>query len=180
MIRNRQVTAIIPVRGGSKGIPRKNLLPLAGDKSMLVDTLSRVEGLSQEPPTVICNDAHRFIVAEQLRESGGSGGDIILEPVGRNTAPAVAVAAMRALESDPEAILLVLPADHLIQQPEVFREAVRTAEPQARAGRLVTFGVVPPHFRVAFVAAVSFFWVFVLSSVAGSSSSTINYNSRER
>lgn len=119
----------------------KQFLPLASEQSMLVDTLDRVDGLSDELPTVICNEAHRFIVAEQLRASGG--GNIILEPVGRNTAPAVAVAAMRALESDPDAVLLVLPADHLIQRPEAFREAVRTAEPLARSGRLVTFGVVP-------------------------------------
>ena len=121
----------------------KQFLPLAGDQSMLLDTLARVSDLSESPPTVICNDAHRFIVAEQLRESGSVGGEIILEPVGRNTAPAVAVAAMRALATDPEALLLVLPADHMIQRPEVFCEAVRSAGPLAEAGRLVTFGVVP-------------------------------------
>ena len=121
----------------------KQFLPLAGDKPMLVDTLSRVEGLSPAPAMVICNEAHRFIVAEQLRESGCEDGDIVLEPVGRNTAPAVAVAALRALESDPDAVLLVLPADHVVLRPEAFREAVKAALPQAEAGRLVTFGVVP-------------------------------------
>jgi mannose-1-phosphate guanylyltransferase/mannose-6-phosphate isomerase len=121
----------------------KQFLPLAGDNSMLTDTLLRVSGLSAAAPMVVCNEEHRFIVAEQLRAAGCSNGEIILEPVGRNTAPAVAVAALQALETDPDAILLVLPADHLIQRPATFRQVVEAALPQAEAGRLVTFGVVP-------------------------------------
>ena len=120
----------------------KQFLPLAGDHTMLVDTLHRVAGLSEAPPMVICNEDHRFIVAEQLRESGGGAGDIVLEPAGRNTAPAVAVAALRALAEDPDAVLLVLPADHLITDPDGFRATVSGALELAESGRLVTFGVV--------------------------------------
>ncbi len=121
----------------------KQFLPLVGEESMLVDTLRRVEGLSSSAPMVICNEEHRFIVAEQLRELGLPEGEIVLEPIGRNTAPAVAVAAIRALESDADAILLVLPADHIIQDSAAFRAAVDQALPLAETGRLVTFGVIP-------------------------------------
>ncbi len=121
----------------------KQFLPLAGSETMLVDTLHRVAGLADSAPMVICNEEHRFIVAEQLRDSGRGPGDIVLEPAGRNTAPAVAVAALKAVEAEPDAVLLVLPADHLIRDTAAFRAAVKRALPQARAGRLVTFGVVP-------------------------------------
>ena len=121
----------------------KQFLPLAGDQSMLVDTLARLDALSAQPPMVVCNDEHRFIVAEQLREAGIVGAEILLEPCGRNTAPAVAVAALQALKSDPDAVLLVLPADHIIEQPKAFHAAVAGALPLAEQGRLVTFGVVP-------------------------------------
>ncbi len=110
---------------------------------MLVDTLRRVADLDCGEPIVVCNEEHRFIVAEQLREVGVSQGEIVLEPAGRNTAPAVAVAAIKALESDPDAVLLVLPADHLIEDRAAFHAAVELALPQAESGRLVTFGVVP-------------------------------------
>jgi mannose-1-phosphate guanylyltransferase/mannose-6-phosphate isomerase len=121
----------------------KQFLPLAGEQSMLVDTLHRLEALSAEVPMVVCNDEHRFIVAEQLREAGQPTAEILLEPCGRNTAPAVAVAALQALKNDEEAVLLVLPADHLIENPAAFHAAVREALPLAEAGHLVTFGVVP-------------------------------------
>jgi mannose-1-phosphate guanylyltransferase/mannose-6-phosphate isomerase len=121
----------------------KQFLPLAGEQSMLVDTLHRLEALSAQTPMVVCNDEHRFIVAEQLREAGLPTAEIVLEPCGRNTAPAVAVAALQALKTDEDAILLVLPADHLIENPAAFHAAVREALPLAEAGHLVTFGVVP-------------------------------------
>jgi mannose-1-phosphate guanylyltransferase/mannose-6-phosphate isomerase len=121
----------------------KQFLPLAGERSMLGETLHRVAGLAGSRPMVVCNEEHRFIVAEQLRGSEQGQGEILLEPVGRNTAPAVAVAAMRALAEDEDAVLLVLPADHLIDDSEAFRQAVGKAMVQAEAGRLVTFGVVP-------------------------------------
>ena len=128
----------------------KQFLPLAGEDSMLVDTLSRIEGLSSAAPIIICNDDHRFIVAEQLRELGIRDGEILLEPVGRNTAPAVAVAALRALKSDADAMLLVLPADHLVQNVEAFAAAVSAALPLAEAGHLVTFGVVPTRAETGY------------------------------
>jgi len=121
----------------------KQFLPLGGEESMLVDTLRRVAGLSGAAPMVVCNEAHRFIVAEQMRELGITDGEILLEPVGRNTAPAVAVAAIRALASDPAAVLLVLPADHIILNRAAFETAVAGALPLAENGSLVTFGVIP-------------------------------------
>ncbi len=119
----------------------KQFLPLAGENSMLVDTIARVAGVTDSSPLYICNEEHRFIVAEQVHEA--YAGEIVLEPVGRNTAPAAAIAALRALEEDESAMLLVLPADHLIGDTAVFLAAVKIALGQARAGRLVTFGVVP-------------------------------------
>ncbi len=121
----------------------KQFLPLAGEDSMLVDTLNRTQGLEGGAPMLVCNEEHRFIVAEQLRSCGVTDGEIILEPIGRNTAPAVAIAALHALKTDADAILLVLPADHVIVQPKAFADAVRTALPLALNGWLVTFGVVP-------------------------------------
>jgi mannose-1-phosphate guanylyltransferase/mannose-6-phosphate isomerase len=125
----------------------KQLLPLASrDETMLQATVSRLEGLPDlAKPIVVCNEAHRFLVAEQLRSAGVDGAEIVLEPVGRNTAPAIALAAQVAIAdsngSDP--LLLVLPADHVITNAKEFRETVQRALPAARAGYLVTFGVVP-------------------------------------
>ena len=98
----------------------KQFLPLAGDASMLQDTLARTTDLSASAPIVVCNEEHRFMVAEQLRELSIQPEALILEPEGRNTAPAVALAALRALEKDSEAVLLVLPADHLIADVDAF------------------------------------------------------------
>ncbi len=122
----------------------KQFLPLAGEQSMLLQTLARVSGLDAvAEPLVVCNDDHRFMVAEQLRSQGQRASAIVLEPVGRNTAPAVAVAALQALSQDPEAVLLVLPADHVIKDVAAFQAAVAAGLPQAQAGKLVTFGIVP-------------------------------------
>lgn len=121
----------------------KQFLPLAGELSMLQETLRRTAGLQAAQPIVVCNEEHRFMVAEQLRQLGQSPASLILEPEGRNTAPAVALAAIQALAADPDAVLLVLPADHLIQDVEAFVAAVGKALPLATQGRLMTFGVVP-------------------------------------
>lgn len=122
----------------------KQLLPLAGERTLLQDTAARVSDPARfHPLTVIANEAHRFVIGEQLREIGASDPRIVLEPTARNTAPAVAVAALLAIESDPEAIILVMPADHVILEPEAFRAAVATGLDAARAGRLVLFGVQP-------------------------------------
>jgi mannose-1-phosphate guanylyltransferase/mannose-6-phosphate isomerase len=121
----------------------KQFLPLAGEITMLQETLRRTAGLEAAAPLVVCNEEHRFMVAEQLRQLDLQAGALILEPQGRNTAPAVALAALRAVVADPEAILLVLPADHLIRDVDAFVAAVDKALPLAREGRMMTFGVVP-------------------------------------
>ena len=121
----------------------KQFLPLAGELSMLQETLQRTSGLEETAPIVVCNEEHRFMVAEQLRQVDLRASALILEPQGRNTAPAVALAALQATTADPDALLLVLPADHLIQDVGAFVDAVGKAIPLARQGRLMTFGVVP-------------------------------------
>ncbi|WP_353570250.1 mannose-1-phosphate guanylyltransferase/mannose-6-phosphate isomerase [Candidatus Albibeggiatoa sp. nov. BB20] len=124
----------------------KQLLALVGDNTLLQDTSLRLNGLPQlDKPIVVCNEVHRFLVAEQLREINQSAQRIILEPVGRNTAPAVAIAAFQALIYDKEATLLVLPADHVIKNADVFRDAVSAGYLLAQEGDLVTFGIVPSH-----------------------------------
>lgn len=121
----------------------KQFLPFVSEQSLFQETLQRLEGLDSEAPLVICNEAHRFIVAEQLRQNGIHAHSILLEPIGRNTAPAVALAALRAAAQNPEAILLVLPADHVIQNIPAFHQALTIAQQQAETGKLVTFGIVP-------------------------------------
>jgi mannose-1-phosphate guanylyltransferase/mannose-6-phosphate isomerase len=127
----------------SRELHPKQFLPLVGELSMLQETLQRTSGLEEAAPLVVCNEEHRFMVAEQLRQVGLQASALILEPEGRNTAPAVALAALRAVADDPDALLLVLPADHVIQNVRAFVEAVDRAVPLARQGRLMTFGVVP-------------------------------------
>jgi mannose-1-phosphate guanylyltransferase/mannose-6-phosphate isomerase len=131
----------------SRELYPKQLLPLVGHHTMLQETARRVEGIPDVgSPLVVCNESHRFMVAEQLRELGVKPAAIVLEPVGRNTAPAVAVAALVALKGPPDdvdPVLLVLPADHVILDVESFRSAVKDGLAAAEAGQLVTFGVVP-------------------------------------
>jgi len=119
----------------------KQFLPLVSDKTMVQETLLRLKGLLLESPIAVCNQEHRFLMAEQLLEMNAQPESIILEPVGRNTAPALAVAALAA--KDPDAILLVLPADHVISDVAAFQSAVQKAEKLAEADYLVTFGIVP-------------------------------------
>jgi mannose-1-phosphate guanylyltransferase len=127
----------------------KQFLALNGEDTMLQATMKRLESLNIESSVTICNEEHRFFVAEQLREINKLG-SIILEPVGRNTAPAIALAAFVA-EGDP--LLLVLAADHVIQDESAFTQAVTEAIPLAEAGKLVTFGVVPnePHTGYGYI-----------------------------
>ncbi len=112
---------------------------------MLQTTICRLNGVECESPLVICNEQHRFIVAEQLRQLNKLTENIILEPAGRNTAPAIALAALAATRqhTDCDPLMLVLAADHAIANEEAFRDAVRGAMPYADAGKLVTFGIVP-------------------------------------
>ncbi len=122
----------------------KQFLPLLNDKSMLQNTLLRLKGLPDlATAMVICNEDHRFMVAEQLRELSAEPPAIILEPVGRNTAPAIAVAAMQAMADGQDPLLLVLAADHAIRDIPAFHQAIAQAVPAARQGKLVTFGIVP-------------------------------------
>ncbi|MER1969086.1 sugar phosphate nucleotidyltransferase [Castellaniella sp. GW247-6E4] len=121
----------------------KQFLPLAGDQSMMQQALGRLDGLPCRAPMLICNEQHRFLAAEQLRQLGVEGAQILLEPVGRNTAPAIALAALRALDQGEDPLLLVLAADHVIQDVGAFHRAVGQAQVLAAQGRLVTFGIVP-------------------------------------
>ena len=124
----------------SRAAHPKQFLNLYSDDTMLQATFRRLDDLNVESSVTICNEEHRFLVAEQLRQIC-KGGSIILEPVGRNTAPAVALAAL-ALPKDEDPLLLVLPADHVIQDKGAFTKAVMDAIPFAESGKLVTFGIV--------------------------------------
>jgi mannose-1-phosphate guanylyltransferase/mannose-6-phosphate isomerase len=125
----------------SRELHPKQLLPLMGEISLLQETAWRVAAPGLEPPILVSGEAHRFVVAEQMRTIGIRPRTILLEPVARNTAPAIAAAAMLLLKSDPEALMLVCPADHSISNREAFRTAVSTAAEVADQGYLVTFGI---------------------------------------
>jgi mannose-1-phosphate guanylyltransferase len=127
----------------SRQLYPKQFLPLLGVKTLLQQTIERLQGLDCQAPIVVCNEEHRFLAAEQLRQTGIDDGAIILEPVPKNTAPAIALAAHEALRRDEEAMLLVLPADHLIEDTASFHAAVKKALAAAKEGNLVTFGIVP-------------------------------------
>ncbi len=122
----------------------KQFWPLVSEASLLQETCRRTDGLAERDPVVVCNEAHRFFVAEQLQQAGYEKADILLEPVGRNTAPAAAVAAVHlSNENQADPVLLVLPADHAITDLEGFRQALTAGEALAQAGHLVTFGIQP-------------------------------------
>ncbi len=134
----------------SRAARPKQFLPLGGEGSMLQETLRRLSGLECRPPMVVCNAEHRFMVAEQLRGESMAPPEIILEPAGRNTAPAIALAALQVSQHDPQSLLLVLPADHHIVEPIKFCDAVLRAASEAREGRLMTFGVVPTRAETGY------------------------------
>lgn len=123
----------------------KQFLPLiaGGDDTMLQATWKRVAPVAGRRPIVVANNEHRFMAAEQLRETGATVEALLLEPCARNTAPAIAVAALHAIRDGQDALLLVLPSDHVIRDDQAFHEAVRAAAAAADEGRLVTFGIVP-------------------------------------
>ena len=127
----------------SRQLYPKQFLPLTGDRTMLELTVDRLAGMDCAPPIIVCNEDHRFIAAEQLRLSKGSHNGIILEPAGRNTVPAICLAALLAREINPDSTLLILPADHHMGRPEAFVEAVKKASQAAQNGALVTFGITP-------------------------------------
>ncbi len=121
----------------------KQLLALASERSLIQDTALRATGTEFAPALIICNTEHRFLIAEQMREAGVASHQIVLEPVGRNTAPAAAVAALILAQTDPEAAILLMPADHIVQNRDAFLRAVGSAAAAARQDRLVTFGITP-------------------------------------
>jgi len=124
----------------------EQFLKLNGDETMLQTTMKRLEFLNVSSSVTICNEEHRFFVAEQLREIDKLG-SIILEPIGKNTAPAIALAALTA---DDDPLLLVLAADHVIQDQVAFKNAVNDAVPLAESGKLVTFGIVPNNAHTGY------------------------------
>src|SRR3984885_3885591 len=131
----------------SRELHPKQLLALASEQSMLQETVMRLVGLDAAAPLLVCNDAHRFLVAEQLRQLDIKPAAILLEPFGRNTAPAIALAAHAALPlasgtSEPDPVLLVLPADHVIRDIPAFQAAVRKGLAIVHQGGLATFGIV--------------------------------------
>ncbi|WP_255602161.1 mannose-1-phosphate guanylyltransferase/mannose-6-phosphate isomerase [Glacieibacterium megasporae] len=146
-------TLIVPVvlSGGSgtrlwpvsRSLHPKQLLPIAADHSMLQATVARLSGTGYAAPIVVGGEEHRFLIADQLAEHGCVPAAIILEPEGRNTAAAIALAALSALSHDPAAVLLVVPSDHVIADTAAFGRAVETGLAAAKAGHLVTFGIAP-------------------------------------
>jgi mannose-1-phosphate guanylyltransferase / mannose-6-phosphate isomerase len=121
----------------------KQFWPLTTDRSLLQETVLRAHGPGFAPPIIVCNEAHRFVVAEQVRDAGIADARIILEPVGRNSAPAVAAAALLTAEDDPDAVLWMKPADHAVDAVGRLHEHLRDAVDAARAGYIVTFGIQP-------------------------------------
>lgn len=157
-------TKVIPIilSGGSgtrlwplsrKNYP-KQLLNFLGEHSLLQNTLLRVEHLA--PPIVICNQDQRFMVAEQLLETGIKPAKILLEPEAKNTAPAIALASLAAMEQEREAVVVVLPADHIIEDMAAFHEKLALAVAAAQQGKLMTFGIIPtqPETGYGYIKAV--------------------------
>ena len=128
----------------------KQFLALTSENTMLQETIGRLKGIDFQPPIFICNEAHRFLVAEQLRRQGQTHGGILLEPVGRNTAPAIALAALHARINGEDPVLLVLAADHLIKNVKAFHKAIAHANELALQGKMVTFGIVPECAHVGY------------------------------
>ena len=141
----------------SRAMYPKQLLPLFGQYTMFQDTVQRVSAVAETGPLIcVCNDEHRFLVAEQLRQIDAEGA-IILEPFGRNTAPAAAIAALTITGSHPGALMLLLPADHVILDRQAFAASIESARSAAESGSLVTFGIVPcaPETRYGYIRAVA-------------------------
>ncbi|AMX01618.1 mannose-1-phosphate guanylyltransferase/mannose-6-phosphate isomerase [Microbulbifer thermotolerans] len=129
----------------------KQFLSLTGSDTMLQATALRLDGIEEvQAPIVVCNEEHRFAAAEQLQEIGHKAQAILLEPCARNTAPAIALAALAALETGADPLLLVLPADHMVADVAAFQRAVAEASALAEAGHLVTFGIVPTRAETGY------------------------------
>lgn len=128
----------------------KQFLSLTSENTMLQDTILRLPSNACSAPMLICNEDHRFLAAEQLRAANIEHSGIVLEPVGRNTAPAIAIAAMLAMQNGDDPLLLVLAADHLIGDHSAFAQAINQAETLAATGKLVTFGIVPTEAHTGY------------------------------
>ena len=128
----------------SRQLYPKQMIDIYNEKTMLQNTVLRIEGFEMiAPPIIVCNENHRFMAAEQLREINIDPLAIILEPIGRNTAPAIALAAFKAMKHEKDPILLVLPADHVIEKVMDFHAAIRAGIKEAEKGNLITFGIIP-------------------------------------
>ena len=128
----------------SRELYPKQLLPLVDEKTMIQNTVTRLDGIADlGPPLIVCNESHRFMVSEQMRLINIRPSAVVLEPVGRNTAPAVAIAALQAIKGGADPVLLVLPADHVIKDLAAFHSAVDEGARLADGGSLITFGIVP-------------------------------------
>lgn len=127
----------------SNGSHPKQFLPLVSENTMIQETLLRLSGLEHSEPVVVCNEAHRFIVAEQMNQIGIKNPKIILEPIARNTAPAIAAACYSVSQKDKNAVVIILPSDHVIKDKNAFQVALKKAVSEAEKGFLVTFGIVP-------------------------------------
>ena len=132
----------------SRSMHPKQFLPLVGENSMLQETIMRLG--DDIEPLVVCNEDHRFMVAEQLRAMNIEANSILLEPEAKNTAPAITLAALKVMEKGEDDTLLVLPADHIIPDSDAFRAALKVAEKQTSDGSLVTFGIVPTYAEVGY------------------------------
>jgi len=135
----------------------KQFLPLTGERTMLQATWLRVADIAAHPPIVVANESHRFVAAEQLQQAGTAPSAILLEPIGRNTAPAIAAAALEARRNGDDPLLLVLPSDHLINDITRFHQAIAQAATIAEQGKLVTFGIQPtaPETGYGYIKAVA-------------------------
>lgn len=121
----------------------KQFLSLISDKTMIQETLLRLDGLETGNPIISCGEGHRFLVAQQIGEITNKKPVILLEPMAKNTAPAIAAACCAAMKQDKDAVVVVLPSDHIIADVKAFQNAVKTAAVNAEKGYLVTFGIVP-------------------------------------
>ncbi len=134
----------------SRRLRPKQFLPLHSDQPMIIDTLDRVSGEGFAPATFVCSDDHRFLIAQSLKDANIESRAILLEPVARDTSAAIVAAALHIHASDPDAIILVLPSDHIIEKPDVFLAAVEKAEIAAAQGFIMTFGIVAKSPDTAF------------------------------
>ncbi len=128
----------------------KQLWPLVSERSLIQETALRASGAGFGRPVIVCNEGHRFLIAEQLREAGIKGARIVLEPVGRNSAPAIAAAALLIAEEDPHAVLWMMAADSAITRPEALHAALSAATDAALAGHFVTFGMKPARAETGY------------------------------